>query len=222
MIIIPVLESVPGKICIPTTDPGKQPAKVSSPPTDGGAAKAKDVHPGLYQCLRALAKSDIENAEVKEMLEACNSEFPKFSINSTNRIVHFLAQCGHESGNFWWLEEIASGSAYEWRDDLGNNQPGDGKRYKGRGLIQLTGKTNYQGFEKKTGHKAIANPEQVAKYPQAMASALYFWDRERLNEIADQGMTDAVCKKITRIVNGGYNGLDHRLELMHKAKALLS
>lgn len=134
----------------------------------------------------------------------------KFNITTNLRLAHFLAQCAHESGNFKWTTELASGKAYEGRKDLGNTQPGDGVRFKGRGYIQLTGRANYTQFSKFCGEDCVAKPELVAtKYP--MMSAAYFFDKNKLWLICDQGSTDLVVTKVTRRVNGGTNGLEDRL-----------
>src|SRR6478736_7421705 len=76
--------------------------------------------------------------------EPINSTLPKYLINTPTRIAAFLAQIAHESGQFRYVKELASGEAYEGRKDLGNTQPGDGKKFKGRGLIQITGRNNYE------------------------------------------------------------------------------
>ena len=104
----------------------------------------------------------------------------KYKICTTNiERAHFLAQCAHESVNFTAVREYASGKAYEGRKDLGNTQPGDGPRYKGRGYIQLTGRVNYRAFSKFVPENCEEYPELVAdKYP--MLSAAWFWTRPRL------------------------------------------
>lgn len=144
----------------------------------------------------------------------------KFNINSNLRLAHFLSQCAHESGNFKWVVEFASGKAYEGREDLGNTQPGDGVKFKGRGFIQLTGRANYNTFSKFVNEDCVINPELVAtKYP--MMSAAYFFDKNNLWKTCDIGSTDEVVKKVTRRVNGGTNGLDDRLKKFHHFWSLL-
>jgi len=133
----------------------------------------------------------------------------KFNITTNLRLAHFLSQCAHESGEFKWVVEFASGKAYEGRKDLGNTQPGDGVRFKGRGYIQLTGRANYQKFSKFCGEDCVANPDLVAnKYP--MMSAAYFFDSNKLWAICDKGATENDVKAVTKRVNGGYNGLEDR------------
>ena len=141
-------------------------------------------------------------------------------ISTPLRRAHFLAQVGHESGELRFAEEIASGKAYEGRADLGNTQPGDGPRFKGRGLIQLTGRTNYINYGKAIGKDLVTNNQwqQVAEDPNlAVDVACWFWDTRRLNQFADQ---DDITT-ITRRINGGLNGLEDRQRLLTRAKFFL-
>lgn len=145
----------------------------------------------------------------------------KFNITTNLRLSHFLAQCAHESGNFKFVVELASGKAYEGRKDLGNTQPGDGVRFKGRGYIQLTGRANYAQFSKFCGEDCVANPDLVAtKYP--MMSAAYFFNTNKLWTICDKGATDAVVTSVTKRVNGGTNGLQDRLDKFRLYNRLLN
>lgn len=139
----------------------------------------------------------------------------KFNITTNLRLAHFLAQCAHESGNFKWVNELASGSAYEGRKDLGNINPGDGVKFKGRGYIQCTGRANYEKFSKFVNEDCVSNPDLVAtKYP--MLSAAWFFDKNKLWSICDLGSTDEVVTKVTKRVNGGTNGLSDRQEKFDK------
>ena len=162
----------------------------------------------------------------------------KYQINSPIRQLVFLAQIGHENGGLYYTEEIASGVAYEGRRDLGNTQSGDGKKFKGRGLIQITGRYNYTKLSEAFGVDLIANPkllgglnvkkctEEQLKY--AALSAGWFWNREKLNDIAD--LIDINKRlsagssnrnnfiKITRKINGGENGLQDRLSRYVKGR----
>jgi len=118
----------------------------------------------------------------------------------------FLAQMAHESGNFQYDEEIHDGSNYEGRSDLGNTQPGDGRRYKGRGYIQLTGRANYKHYGDKLGVDLENNP-QLAKRPDiAAAVAVSYWN-ERVNRNAAR---EGDVRTVTYNINGGYNGLADR------------
>lgn len=133
---------------------------------------------------------------------------------ATLRASMFLAQIAHESAEFRYLEEIASGSAYEGRADLGNTQPGDGVRFKGRGWFQLTGRRNYGRAQAALGIPLVEHPELAAHPENAAKVAAWYWrnaeDRKRqvhdLNVFADA----RDVRGCTLIVNGGVNGLDQR------------
>ena len=142
----------------------------------------------------------------------------KYRISSAIRMAHFIAQIGHETASLRYAEEIADGSAYEGRVDLGNTEAGDGKRFKGRGLIQLTGRANYAEYSKDSGVDYLANPRKVATDPfVAVDVACWYWDKRKLNRYADK---DDV-KQVTRRINGGYNGLDDRIDYLSRAKAVM-
>lgn len=132
----------------------------------------------------------------------------KYEINTPLRIACFLAQVAHESGGFKYTKELASGDAYEYRKDLGNDKPGDGPRYKGRGLIQITGKYNYQMLGQDLGVAFVAYPELLEQPGYAAISAGWFWNKRGLNELAD--LDD--MERITKRINGGFNGLEDRLK----------
>lgn len=162
-------------------------------------------------------KGHIPDFVLNQIPEVAN----KFNITTNLRLVHFLSQCAHESGNFKFVVELASGKAYEGRKDLGNVNPGDGVKFKGRGLIQCTGRANYKKFSDFIGEDCVANPDLVAtKYP--LASAGFFFNSNKLWSICDLGSTDDVVKKVTKRVNGGYNGLEDRLEKFKKYHNLLA
>jgi putative chitinase len=136
------------------------------------------------------------------------------------RMAHFLAQIGHESADFRYTEEIASGEAYEGRADLGNTQPGDGKRFKGRGLIQLTGRANYQAYGDARGADYVTDDHWnlIASDPSlAVDVSCWFWVEHELNKLAD---ADSVTQ-ITQVINGGYNGLPDRKKRLALAKCFL-
>lgn len=139
-------------------------------------------------------------------------------INTPLRQAHFLAQVGHESAELRYTEELASGAAYEGRKDLGNTQKGDGIRFKGRGLIQLTGRTNYIAFGKSVSQDLLAHPEVVSTDARlAVDVATWFWTQHDLNPLADAD--DIVT--ITHRINGGENGLADRKEKLARAKWFL-
>lgn len=138
-------------------------------------------------------------------------------INTPLRQAHFLSQIGHESGALVFTEELASGNAYEGRGDLGNTQAGDGPRFKGRGLIQLTGRANYTKYGQDKGRNFVDgdNPKLLATDPElAVDVACWFWKTHGLNGLADADDVRAV----TRRINGGLNGLDDREKYLGRAK----
>lgn len=141
----------------------------------------------------------------------------------TNRLraAMWCAQIGHESGGLQWMEELASGKAYEGRRDLGNVMPGDGERFKGRGPIQLTGRSNYRAFtawvhDKKLGTEDFEADPKLLKNPHwGFLAATYYWTAARpdINSLCDKGDIDAV----TRRINGGLNGIADRRDRYRRA-----
>ena len=138
-----------------------------------------------------------------------NEYLSDYDITTRLRLCSYFAQIGHESGQLKYSEEIASGVAYEGRKDLGNINTGDGIKFKGRGLIQLTGRSNYQFISKTYNVDFVNYPELLSTPEWAVKSSLWFWERNNLNSIADSGD----FKKITKRINGGLNGYDDRLRL---------
>ena len=144
--------------------------------------------------------------------KALIAELDRRGIKNKNERAMFLAQMAHESGNFRYDEEIHDGSNYEGRRDLGNTQPGDGRRYKGRGYIQLTGRANYKTYGDKLGIDLVNNPE-LAKDPNtAAAIAFEYWNSRVNREAARKGDVTTV----TRNINGGLNGLEDRQNYYNK------
>lgn len=169
--------------------------------------------------LRAIMPHAGKRAEV--FLDPLNRAMAEFEIDTPARIAAFLAQVAHESGSLRYVEEIASGKAYEGRADLGNTEPGDGERYKGRGLIQVTGRANYaQCSEAMFGdpNHLLDHPELLELPEQAARSAAWFWYSRKLNGLADAGNFE----RITRKINGGLNGQADRLANWELAKAVLA
>ena len=175
----------------------------------------------------------------------------KFEINTPLRLAHFLAQCGHESGGFKVVSEnlnygaaglqsifkkyftAVSAKEYERKPEkianivyanrMGNGPQasGEGYKFRGRGYIQLTGKDNYSAFDKTVEDDILASPDLVAtKYP--LLSAAWFFHKNGLNKIADEGATDVVVIKVTKRVNGGTIGLSDRIKHFNEYNNLLN
>ena len=175
----------------------------------------------------------------------------KFQINTPLRLAHFLAQCGHESGNFKAVQENLNYSAdglkkifpkyfhgnlsesyarnpekiaskvYGGRMGNGDESTKEGFKFRGRGYIQLTGKSNYTTFAKSIGEDTVSNPDLVAtKYP--LASAAWFFSKNGLNSIADRGADSATVTAVTKRVNGGTIGLADRIKHFNEYYKLLS
>lgn len=150
---------------------------------------------------------------IDRFLDPINKTLEEFEINTPQRIRMFLAQIGHESGQLRYRKELASGAAYEGRKDLGNTTPGDGVRYKGRGLIQITGKYNYGLASLALGLPLLEKPELLEEDLNACRSAGWFWYKSNLNALADMGKFEI----ITRRINGGLNGYSDRYKLYQRA-----
>ena len=163
--------------------------------------------------LAPTAKDDI----ISHLADNLDDQLAKYNINTYLRICHFLAQAAHESASFRTLEEYASGAAYEGRKDLGNVQPGDGKRYKGRGIFQLTGRANYRVFGQKLGYNLEDKPELAADPLISIKTACEYWNSRNLSAYAD--LDDVMT--ITKRINGGYNGLDDRKKYLSKIKSII-
>ena len=153
---------------------------------------------------------------------ALNTAMNRYGIIGTARAAAFIAQVGHESGQFRWLKELwgptAQQAGYEGRADLGNTVKGDGSKFRGRGLIQITGRANYVACGDALGLGLLSKPELLELPQHAAMSAAWFWSTKGLNTLADQG--DFV--KITRRINGGVNGMEDRLHLWERAKKVLA
>jgi putative chitinase len=157
-----------------------------------------------------------------EYLPVIAAAMDEFQINTPARQAAFLAQIGHESGGLHWTTEIwgptLAQRRYEGREDLGNTQPGDGFKFRGRGLIQTTGRNNFARTGQALGVDLVSTPELLSQPDLAARSAAWFWQAHGLNELADEG--DFL--RITRRINGGTNGLADRLALYELAKEVLA
>jgi putative chitinase len=181
-------------------------------------------------------------------VNAMNEVFPKYEINTNQRIAAFVAQCGHESGGWTVFSENLNYSANSlnavfpkyfknagidanlyakqpekianviYAGRMGNTVDGDGYRYRGRGPIQLTGKGNYTAFGKDMKVDVLNNPDLVATDKvTSLMSAIWFWNSHKLNTYADKGD----IKTMTKLINGGYIGLDDRIANWESALKLL-
>lgn len=176
----------------------------------------------------------------KKVFDELDNVIKTYNINSIQRLSHFLAQCGHESNNFLVTSEnlnysesgllkifpkyfdkltskyyakrpeLIANIVYSNRIGNGDRASGDGYKYRGRGYIQLTGKNNYKLFGEYISIDLLSQPDLVAtKY--ALSSAAWFFEKKKLWTICDEGIEIENIKKVTYIVNGGYNGLDDRI-----------
>ena len=161
---------------------------------------------------------NLSDEKARHYLPYLNSAMAEAHINTPARKAAFLAQLAHESGELRYMEEIASGAAYEGRRDLGNTQPGDGRRFKGRGPIQLTGRANYAAASKDLGIDLVSHPERAADPDVAFRIAGWYWSRRELNGLADSGN----FSEITHRINGGYNGASDRQRYWERAKHVLN
>lgn len=160
---------------------------------------------------KIYTEADVKN--IQKFVGFLNQTLVEFDINTPQRIRMFLAQIGHESGQLRYVEELASGEAYEGRKDLGNTSPGDGVLYKGRGLIQITGRRNYALCSLALDLPLLETPQLLAEPESAARSAGWYWRNCNLNSLADMGLFD----EITRRINGGNNGEADRKKLYQRA-----
>jgi putative chitinase len=163
------------------------------------------------QELAAATGARIDRA--REWLPHITAAMVEYHIDTPRRKAMFLAQIGHESGGLHWVVELwgptEAQRRYEGRKDLGNTQPGDGYKFRGRGLIQTTGRDNYRGTGQALGVDLLSSPELLGRAELAARSAGWYWKSRGLNEIADTG--DFI--KVTKRINGGTNGLADRQAL---------
>lgn len=155
-------------------------------------------------------------------VSALNTAMGRYGIVGTLRVSAFIAQVGHESGQLRYVREIWGPTAqqlgYEGRADLGNIVKGDGSKFRGRGLIQITGRANYAACGEALGLDLINQPELLEQPQHAAMSAAWFWSTRGLNTMADQ----KEFAKITRRINGGLTGQDDRLALYDRALKVLA
>jgi len=176
------------------------------------------------------------------MIHKYKSLLYKYSVNTPLRLAHFMAQIEHESGlkpisenlNYSakglqltfpkYFPTIAIANYYARKPEaianivygkrMGNTETGDGWKYRGRGFIQITGKGNYMMLARETGLDCLNNPDLLLQEENSMLSALWFWNKHNLNRLADKDDING----ITKVINGGFNGLAHRQKLLLKWK----
>ena len=168
------------------------------------------------EMIKAIAPNSKEEI-IGPLVGYLNKYMPKYEVNNYLRVCHFLAQAAHEAASFRTLEEYASGAAYEGRKDLGNTQRGDGVRYKGRGIFQLTGRANYRTIGAKIGMDLENNPELAESPEVSVLTALEYWKSRNLNPLADADNVEAITRKI----NGGLNGFEDRKKYLARCKQVI-
>lgn len=192
----------------------------AAPPSAGFDVASAPQLVTAEQLLKIAGTHELED-RIRAFTPGVNATFAKFQINTPLRMAHFLAQVMHESGGFRYLREIWGPTdwqiAYEGREDLGNTQPGDGERFMGRGLIQLTGRANYAEFSDAVGMDFVSHPELVEQPPYAVLVAGWYWDSRNINGPADRDDLEEVTYRI----NGGTLGLEDRAAYLDQAKAVL-
>lgn len=192
--------------------------------------------------IKAALKDVLPENVLTQMLNILHTT----NITTPLRMAHFLAQCAHESGDFRHIFENLNYSAqgllrvfprhfgtlalaklyernpvkigsrvYANRMGNGDEKSGDGFKFRGRGFIQLTGRNNYVRFSEFVGEDVVENPDLVAlKYP--LTSALFYFERNNLWQVADRGAGEAVIKEMTKLINGGFNGLNDRMNKFNR------
>lgn len=155
---------------------------------------------------------------IDQFIEPLNAAMVEFMIDTPARQAAFIAQIAHESGELRYTRELASGAAYEGRADLGNTHPGDGIAFKGRGLIQITGRANYRACGAALGMDIESEPQLLEQPDLACRSAAWWWQAHGLNALADKGY----FVRITKTINGGTNGLAMRQVYYTQAQQVLT
>ena len=168
------------------------------------------------------------NGVVDELGRGAAAHFPKYAITTPLRVAHWMGQMAHESAGFFYLKELG-GESYFFRmydkagnrpqvaKALGNTEPGDGARYAGRGIIQLTGRLNYRKAGQMLGLDLEGEPELAADPENAVLIACNYWSGHKINALADADNLEAV----TRAINGGLRGLEDRRMYTLRAKGVL-
>lgn len=169
------------------------------------------IHLTALSSAQLLAICPRAATRIAIFIQPINDAMERFAINSPRRQAAFLAQCAHESGELRYLRELASGDAYEPPSqkaiDLGNTQPGDGHRFRGGALIEITGRYNYLACGTALGFDLIGHPELIEVPQNACMASAWWWQAHGLNELADVNAFGTITKRI----NGGFTHIDERL-----------
>lgn len=177
--------------------------------------------------LRRIAKATPNATNAASLVDALDKFGAGIGLDQPHRLAQFIPQIMHESGGLKFNKEIwgptAAQKRYEGRKDLGNTQKGDGSKYRGYGLLQVTGRSNVTSFYswcKRQGMNPpdfVAKPELIATAPWSAVSALWYWDMRNINRLADRGDNE----NVTRVINGGLNGYDDRLDYYNRTALVL-
>ena len=168
-----------------------------------------------WRSLRRVVPT-LTKAQAKSLARDLGQAMHDSDITTRRRAAMFIAQTSHESGGYRYREEIADGSAYEGRRDLGNTHPGDGPRFKGRTFLQITGRANYVQVSRALHVDFVTRPTRLAEQRYAAKGAAWWWKTHGCNQLADSGNFIAV----TRRINGGTNGLADRQRYYRRARVV--
>lgn len=166
--------------------------------------------------------SRLSTARGEALVAAFNPAFEEFEINTGPRIAMCMAQFAHETGGFQWFSELGDAdyfTKYDFNSSLGNDQKGDGLKYKGEGPIQITGKYNYTKVGEALGLDLLNHPELMKDLIISSRASCWWWKSHHLNEIADINSLDSF-KRITRVINPGLNGWTERARYWAIAKTV--
>jgi putative chitinase len=157
---------------------------------------------------------NLSERDAARIADGLGEAFARYDINTPRRAAMAVAQWAHESDHFRTATEYASGDDYEGRSDLGNINPGDGRRFKGRGRIMITGRANYEEIARAFGIDCINRPELLAESPHSELASGWWWNSRGCNAFCDRD--DFVG--LTRKINGGLNGLEDRKRFYARAQ----
>jgi len=164
-----------------------------------------------YDLFNIVAHKSVQETDLIDTLaNSFDQRANTFGFETEGQRAAFIAQTAHESGGFRWLEELGKEAyfkKYDGRKDLGNTQPGDGARYKGRGIIMITGRANYAQFGRLTGLDLENDPELASDPEYAVLIALHYWSQRNINDAVDA----FDFRRVTKLINGGYNGQASRV-----------